>query len=80
MRPDCHGRPSGDSLVPHSLDGFGGALIVVLLHVAVHGAKLHLPPKVDVHRALLHCGVDELVRRVPQLRFGIVWDGVYLKG
>lgn len=56
------------SLVPHGLDGLRGALVVVLLHVPVHGAQLHLPPEVDVHRALLHRGVDELVGGIPQLR------------
>ena len=56
-----------DSLVTHGLDSFSGTLIVVLLHVAVHGAKLHLPPKVDVHGTLLHRGIDELVRWVSQL-------------
>jgi len=60
-------RPGRDSLVAHGFDSFGGTLIVVLLHVAVHGAKLHLPPEVDVHGALLHRGVDELVGWVPQL-------------
>lgn len=60
-------RPGRDSLVTHGLDSLGGTLIVVLLHVAVHGAKLHLPPEVDVHGALLHRGVDELVRWVSQL-------------
>ncbi len=54
-------RPGRDSLVTHGLDSLGGTLIVVLLHVAVHGAKLHLPPEVNVHGALLHRGVDELV-------------------
>lgn len=61
-------RPGRDSLVTHGLDGLGGTLIVVLLHVAVHGAKLHLPPEVDVHGTLLHRGVDELVRWVSQLQ------------
>lgn len=56
------------SLVPHSLDGLRRALVVVLLHVPVHGAQLHLPPEVDVHRALLHRRVDEFVGGVPQLR------------
>lgn len=60
-------RPGRDSLVTHGLDSLGGTLIVVLLHVAVHGAKLDLPPEVDVHGALLHRGVDELVRWVSQL-------------
>lgn len=60
-------RPGRDSLVAHSLDSLGGTLIVVLLHVAVHGAKLHLPPEVDIHGALLHRGVDELVGWVSQL-------------
>ena len=51
----------------------------MLLHVAVHGTKLHLPPEIDVHRALLHRGVDELIRGVPQLQvggwrlWGVVW-------
>lgn len=60
-------RPCRDSLVANGLDSLGGTLIVVLLHVAVHGAKLHLPPEVDVHGALLHRGVDELVGWVSQL-------------
>lgn len=54
-------RPGRDSLVTHSLDCLSSTLIVVLLHVAVHSTKLHLPPEVDIHRTLLHCGVDELV-------------------
>lgn len=54
LRPCC-------LLVSDSLDGLGGALVVVFLHVPVHGAQLHLPPEVDIHRALLHCGVDELI-------------------
>lgn len=48
-------------LVSDGLDGLSGALIVVLLHVPVHGAQLHLPSEVDIHRTLLHCGVDELI-------------------
>lgn len=59
---------AGLSLVPHGLNGFRRTLVVVFLHVPVHGAQLHLPPEVDVHRALLHRGVDELVRRVSQLQ------------
>lgn len=50
----------------------------MLFHVAVHGAELHLPPEVDVHGALLHRGVDELVRGVSELkrRFGSrLWNG-----
>lgn len=60
-------HPDGGLLVSDGLDGLGGALVVVLLHVAIHGAQLHLPSEVDIHRALLHCGVDELIRRVTQL-------------
>lgn len=37
------------SLVPHCLDGFCSTLVVVLLHMPVHGAQLHLPSEVDVH-------------------------------
>lgn len=48
-------------LVSDGLDGLSSALVVVFLHVPVHGAQLHLPSKVDIHRTLLHCGVDELI-------------------
>lgn len=48
-------------LVSDGLDGLSGALVVVLFHVPVHGAQLHLPSEVNVHRALLHCGIDELI-------------------
>lgn len=54
--------------VSHSLDGLSGALVVVLFHVAVHGAQLNLTPEVNVHRALLHRGVDELVWWISQLQ------------
>lgn len=40
----------------------------MLLHVAVHRAQLDLPAEVDVHGALLHRRVDELVRWIPQLQ------------
>lgn len=39
----------------------------MFLHVPIHGAQFHLPPEVDVHRALLHSGIDEFIRRVSQL-------------
>lgn len=52
---------SACSLVPHSLDGLSCTLVIVLLHVPVHGAQLHLPPEVDVHRALFYSCIDELV-------------------
>lgn len=52
---------TGSLLVSDSLDGLSGTLVVVFLHVPVHGAELHLSSKVDVHRTLLHCGVDELI-------------------
>lgn len=48
-------------LVSDGLDGLSSALVVVFLHVPVHGAQLHLPSEVDIHRTLLHCGVDELI-------------------
>lgn len=64
----CPARCRCHSLVSHSLDGFGCALIVVFLHVPVHGAQLHLPSEVDVHRALLHRGVNELIGGVAQLK------------
>lgn len=48
-------------LVSDGLDGLSGTLVVVFLHVPVHGAQLHLPSEVNIHRALLHCGVDELI-------------------
>lgn len=54
-------------LVSDGLDGLSSALIVVFLHVSVHGAQLHLPSEVDIHRTLLHCGVDELIWWVTQL-------------
>lgn len=68
--PPQHGQAGSwsHSLVPHSLDGFGSALIIVLLHVPVHGAQLHLPSEVDVHRALLHRGINELIGGVAQLK------------
>ncbi len=55
------GKCTKSLLVSDGLDGLGGALIVVLLHVPVHGAQLHLPSEVDIHRTLFHCGVDELI-------------------
>lgn len=68
--PRQHGQAGSwsHSLVPHSLDGFGSALVIVLLHVPVHGAQLHLPSEVDVHRALLHRGINELIGGVAQLK------------
>lgn len=48
-------------LVSDGLDGLSSTLVVVFLHVPVHGAQLHLPSEVDIHRTLLHCGVDELI-------------------
>lgn len=62
-------------LVSDGLDGLSGALIVVFLHVPVHGAQLHLTSEVNIHRALLHCGVDELIGRVPQLQAGTEAQG-----
>ena len=52
-------------LVSDGLDGLSGALVVVFLHVPVHRAQLHLTSEVNIHRALFHCGVDELIGRVP---------------
>lgn len=54
-------------LVSDGLDGLRSALIVMFLHVPVHGAQLHLPSEVDIHRTLLHCGVDKLIGWVTQL-------------
>lgn len=59
--PSQGGPWSACSLVPHSLDGLSCTFIIVLLHVPVHGAQLHLPPEVDIHRALFYSCVDELV-------------------
>lgn len=58
---DCSPALNCDLLVSDSLDGLCCTLVVVLLHVPVHGAELHLSPEVDIHRTLLHCGVDELI-------------------
>lgn len=67
-------------LVSDGLDGLRSALIVMFLHVPVHRAQLHLPSEVDIHRTLLHCGVDELIGWVTQLEARESRETLYLRG
>lgn len=67
-------------LVSDGLDGLRSTLIVMFLHVPVHGAQLHLPSEVDIHRTLLHCGVDELIGWVTQLEARQSRETLFLRG